>query len=532
MSDPTVTLWILRARESGVFELWQQGDLIDEADWVETFNDALDGVQRQTDLIITSGSGASTSLTAQALSGQPNLQVASTALFTVGESIQVGLGATAESHVIATITDATHMATVANLANTQAIGKPVSRSPVELVEARNGFTTLDKRLDNMERWLNVKAYGAKGDGVVDDTAAIQAAIDAATTPGQTVFFPYTAAGYKITSLLNVTARPLMLIGESGFNKGTKITQATANLGVFNMTALADGSHLRHLYLLGTGAQTTSRGIYSLKTANLYDVRVEGFYDGVYFDNGAFYSSVDNCMFYLNANAGLRLQGTYNTTLHNTRLHSNAYGIYAAGFSGLRVFAGAVEQNTVQGLHLEGTSSAVLISGTYFESAVGNADINVGSTGAVSGVVIHGCLFIANTVASFWHINAGNVDHMTVSGCDIRAAGAGGGSITSTATDLILMSNKIAGTVTATGVGTQVGGLVLGSANLYNVGTDTIKSDDSLWLVKGVRTFTKAGTPVDGDFPGSFVGDGILVVDTTANKIWTRIGGVWKSVTVA
>jgi polygalacturonase len=48
--------------------------------------------------------------------------------------------------------------------------------------------------------VNVLDYGAKGDGVTNDTAAIQAAIDAAHGTQQ-VFFP--AGTYKVTATLNL-----------------------------------------------------------------------------------------------------------------------------------------------------------------------------------------------------------------------------------------------------------------------------------------------------------------------------------------
>ena len=63
--------------------------------------------------------------------------------------------------------------------------------------------------------LSVRDYGAKGDGVTDDTAAIQAAINAAATNSKTISVP--AGTYRITSTLYIPHSNVRLLGE-GFVK--------------------------------------------------------------------------------------------------------------------------------------------------------------------------------------------------------------------------------------------------------------------------------------------------------------------------
>jgi hypothetical protein len=73
----------------------------------------------------------------------------------------------------------------------------------------------DEFIGPFPSWINVKQYGAKGDGVTDDTKALQSAFDAIGDYTDTASVVYLPAGtYKITSTLNLKAqRRIGIIGE-------------------------------------------------------------------------------------------------------------------------------------------------------------------------------------------------------------------------------------------------------------------------------------------------------------------------------
>jgi hypothetical protein len=58
----------------------------------------------------------------------------------------------------------------------------------------------------------------------------------------------------------------------------------------------------------------------------------------------------------------------------------------------------------------------------------------------------------------------------------------------------------------------------------------LKTDDRFEATDSVTIKAKAGAPVDADF-ASTPANGTLAVDTTNNKLYVRIGGVWRGVTV-
>lgn len=93
-------------------------------------------------------------------------------------------------------------------------GQNISNRYVK-AEGSTELRTLGERFADI---VNVRDFGAKGDGVTDDTAAIQAAVDCASEKGCRVFIPATGAAY-VTSQSVIVKRGVSIFGDShnGYN---------------------------------------------------------------------------------------------------------------------------------------------------------------------------------------------------------------------------------------------------------------------------------------------------------------------------
>jgi len=79
-----------------------------------------------------------------------------------------------------------------------------------------GATTARSAAAHFADAISVKDFGAVGDGVTDDTAAVQAAINGAQTLGKILYFP--AGNYRLTSALTITYG-MTIAGNSPVVKG-------------------------------------------------------------------------------------------------------------------------------------------------------------------------------------------------------------------------------------------------------------------------------------------------------------------------
>lgn len=275
--------------------------------------------------------------------------------------------------------------------------------------------------------FDVTDYGAEGDGSTDDTAAIQAAIDAAEANGNgsRVYFPIGASFYRVTDTLTVTAALHFIGPGNGEGPGSaEIQMETADKTLFSLNDNADRAVFENLYLTGPGSNSSGNGILTTKSVTTVRVRVQGFYNNLHIGAGAFYSKLWQSMFHdADQNAVLIADGATNVDVFACRIQGSPVGLYAAGCEKLGVYGGSIEACTTYGARIDSgtqTTEAILFSGIYFENQSSTA-IRIGqSGGTVYNVRVESCHHHSGET---WFIDANGVDGLTIADNSYEA-GAG------------------------------------------------------------------------------------------------------------
>lgn len=183
--------------------------------------------------------------------------------------------------------------------------------------------------------VNVKDYGAKGDGITDDTAEVQAAITYMATRGGVLFFP--KGSYLITSTLVIPANSwgINLVGEG--------VQTLLTLGfagdLITFESIGSGLTLNHhrFYNIGFNGNNKASG-------KLVHVKCTSSF------------VIEHCFFFNSTTAGdfIYVQGnpTSLDSCHDVNIRDNYFD--SSGLSGRSA------------IYLESTAADIQISGNYME----------------------------------------------------------------------------------------------------------------------------------------------------------------------
>jgi len=322
-------------------------------------------------------------------------------------------------------------------------GSSLSESPLEI------FSTKPIRSHLWDRGgavFNVKAYGAKGDYVADDTQAIQAAIDACPNGGM-VFFP--AGSYKITAPLSIVNKSIALVGSD--YRYTVLVPTGSSAIVINSN---DAVRIAHLNIYGEIGQTsgalisvTGPGHWGNTNSTFEDLSIRGGYNSIHlvkatstlirrvrfggWNNAAIlaehddpdtgYLTVRDCAFSFPNNAttsygiyvkdavGARITGndfwavalpiyyyrnvtvdSYMFEITNNTIDGALNGGIVVQHTGTGyVWSGTIANNRIYGNDLAENSSAIQVSGSVFDWTVSNNNIRCPWTRNAYGIKVEG-----------------------------------------------------------------------------------------------------------------------------------------------
>ena len=291
------------------------------------------------------------------------------------------------------------------LINTNAYSSTLSAAQVNYNEGSAGAVDRSVR-SRLQDSVSVKDFGAVGNGVADDTAAIQAALDASLS----VYIP--SGTYKVSAQLDLQTGSTLF----GDGSASEITCANGNISIINGVS-TDNCTVRNIKVnvtvAGTAAYTGAVHFETSENCRVENVEIEGVsWAGVYLEASSYckvtgiychdfrgtvqdsadvcvyrasrYNVIDGNQFFGNGWHGVLIQEPvagqtpFKNVLSNNRIGAHkTYGVavYAITVGGIDAFTQIVGNiiEDIDGATLSGNAGAgIYIQGCGGTSIVGNS----------------------------------------------------------------------------------------------------------------------------------------------------------------
>lgn len=377
--------------------------------------------------------------------------------------------------------------------------------------------------------VSVKDFGAVGDGVTDDTAAIQAAINT----GKNVSFP--AANYRITAQLTVGSQKLTGgIGDKAINRSQSIISIAGNHPCFvngagEISFEIDGFYIDYGDTVPTNAGTSSNKIGFYFTTNtlwpafskISNCTVRGAWEG-YYDNTGTYQSILERVFAINCRRGFYKQNGTTIKFDTCMAQGGLQGFWIKDTLSPTLISVAADQltpttaeNTAN--YFEGCRSLTILGWDAESNVISGNALSyirfVQTVGAVTGLVGYLNTLNCSTGQEVYFIKADQGCRLNFSGCrtarnvgDLVFAGTAGVVATILAYDttsiLLSASDFVAPTggtptVRYSALASLVSTIKYAQTNLNSnkVGTTELAdTENGTWSV-GLNSYTVMGSPI-------------------------------------
>jgi hypothetical protein len=304
--------------------------------------------------------------------------------------------------------------------------------------------------------INVKAYGAVGNGTTDDSAAVQAAFNAAI-PGSVVLFPASATAYIINTAINVPISNITVVGYGATLGNTADTQYKK----FNVNG--PKGFIRFEGLAFSGGYSSMAPVVNNGTIAI---------------TNSSQITVNNCWFYQTNAAGVIIAGdSYDVAVTNCKFFSTYIGVITAVTGGNKPFNINISNNffrTGLGTTSSANSGAVILSNTApFGSGAGivvsgNEIRSYGKYGVYLNTAVHNSIVSDNFISGTGiGVQVEASTGVVVSGNTLRDI-VNEGILVQSSSDNIDVSGNVVNTTDSNSNGLKIESLINGTVSSNNV----------------------------------------------------------------